>query len=143
MPSTLQTGTILIKDWTFETERLGLESNLFEGSWHSIAAIDSFTLDVTLRDAGWTFFFVAGEIQAKVLGTAGSNNLRKAVGRILERVNRQHYNGVEITGIIAKHFLGVPYTVVSAHARHIQQSCYLDSLSARRVSARNAELSRA
>ena len=77
------------------------------------------------------------------LGAVGTNNLRKAVGRILARVNRQHYNGVEVTGIIAKRFLGVPYTVVSAHSRHIQQSCYLENIGARRISARNAELVRA
>jgi hypothetical protein len=34
----------------------------------------------------------------------------------------------EVTGIVAKCFLGVPYATVSGHSRHIQQSCVLDGV---------------
>jgi hypothetical protein len=54
-------------------------------------------------------------------------------------VRQEHFNGLEVTGIVAKRFLGVPYASVSAHSRHIQQSCYLDSAEARRTSQRDAE----
>ena len=46
----------------------------------------------------------------------------------------QYFNSLEVTGIVEGRFLGVPYAVVSAHSRHVQQSCYLDSAEARRTS---------
>ena len=58
------------------------------------------------------------------------------------RVKQQHFNSLEVTGIVAKRFLGVPYAVVSAHSRHVQQSCYSDSAEARRRSQRDAEWAR-
>src|SRR5208283_2013524 len=43
------------------------------------------------------------------------------------------YNAVEVTGIVTKTFLGLPYAVVSAHPRHVQENCYLDGAEARRL----------
>jgi len=59
--------------------------------------------------------------------------------RILRKVAQEHFNGLEVTGIVAKRFLGVPYTIVSAHSRHVQQSCYLDSIETRKTSDRDSE----
>jgi hypothetical protein len=38
-----------------------------------------------------------------------------------------------VTGIVAKRFLGVHYATISAHPRHIQQSCLLDGIQLRRM----------
>jgi hypothetical protein len=46
-------------------------------------------------------------------------------------VREQDFNCLEVTGIVAKRFLGMPYTVVSAHSRHIQQGCELDDVQRR------------
>jgi len=73
------------------------------------------------------------------LGALGVKKLQNALLRILKRVKQQHFNGLEITGIVAKRFLGVPYAVVTAHSRHIQLSCHLDSAETRRASEHNAE----
>jgi hypothetical protein len=54
--------------------------------------------------------------------------------RILGEVNEQHFNGLEVTRIVSKRFLGLPYVSVSAHPRHVQQNCYLDGAEARRLS---------
>jgi hypothetical protein len=53
------------------------------------------------------------------------------------KVRSQNFNSLEVTGIAGKRFLGVPYAVVSAHSRHVQQSCYLDSGEAPRTSQRD------
>jgi hypothetical protein len=45
----------------------------------------------------------------------------------------QHYNAVEVTGIVTKTFLGLPYSIISAHPRHVQKNCYLDNAEARRL----------
>ena len=63
-----------------------------------------------------------------------SRTMYKALKRILEKVKGQHFNSLEVTGIEERRFLGVPYAVVSAHSRHVQQSCYLNSAEARRRS---------
>jgi len=39
-----------------------------------------------------------------------------------------------VTGIVARRFLGLPYAIISAHSRHVQQSCYLDGVETRRSS---------
>jgi hypothetical protein len=62
--------------------------------------------------------------------------------RILAKVKPQHFNGLEVTGIVARHFLGVPYVTVSAHSRHMQHNCNLDSNEARQTSQDNAEWAR-
>jgi hypothetical protein len=60
----------------------------------------------------------------------------------LEKVKRQSFNGLEITGIVTKYFLGVPYVTVSEHSRHMQQSCYLDSAGTRKAAQHDAEWAR-
>jgi hypothetical protein len=76
------------------------------------------------------------------LGALGAKKIQNALKRILVKVRRQNFNSLEVTGIAAKRFLGVPYTTVSAHSRHIQQSCYLDGAEARRMFKRDAEWAR-
>jgi hypothetical protein len=68
--------------------------------------------------------------------------VQKALKRILEKVKQQQFNGLEVTQIVARRFLGVPYITVSAHSRHLQQSCYLDSARVRQTFQRNAEWAR-
>jgi len=60
-------------------------------------------------------------------GALGAKKIQNALKRILGKVKQQHFNSLEVTGIVAKRFLGVPYAVVSAHSRHLQQRCYLES----------------
>jgi hypothetical protein len=75
-------------------------------------------------------------------GRHWSEKIQNGLGRILAKIRRQNLNSLEVAGIMAKHFLGVPYVVVSAHSSHIQQSCYLDGAEKRRVSQRDAEWAR-
>jgi hypothetical protein len=72
-------------------------------------------------------------------GALGAKKIQNALKRILVKVRHQNFNSLEVTGIVTKHFLGVPYATVSAHSRHIQQSCYLHAAEARRMSKRDAE----
>ena len=138
MPPTIQVGTILMKDWPLMTQLLGLESESCSGNWSLVKALDGFALDRKIHAAGWNFFFMAAEIKVIFFGALGAKKIQNALQRILGKVRVQNFNCLEVTGIIAKSFLGVPYTTVSAHSRHIQQSCSLDSAEARRTSQRDA-----
>jgi hypothetical protein len=142
MPPTVQAGAILIEEWPLMAKVFGLESEPWSGDWSLVKALDSFALDRKIRAAGWNFFFMAAEVKTMFFGALGAKKIEHALKRILGKVRQQHFNGLEVTGIVAKRFLGVPYAVVSAHARHIQQSCCLDGAEARQTSQRNAEWAR-
>jgi hypothetical protein len=121
---------------------LGLESDPFSGNWSLLKVLDGSTLDRKIREAGWNFFFMAAEVKAMFLGAIGPKKVHRALQQILGKVAQQHFNGLEVTGIMAKRFLGVPYAIVSAHSRHIQQSCDLNDIAGRRALDRDAEWAR-
>lgn len=138
MPATVQVGTILMKVSPLMTRLLQLESAPCSGNWSLVKALDSFALDRKIHAAGWNFFFMAAEVKVMFFGALGANKIQNALKRILGKVSGQDFNCLEVTGIVAKRFLGVPYAIVSAHSRHVQQSCCLDSAESRRTSQRDA-----
>lgn len=142
MPPMVQVGSILIKDWPLMRQLRGLESEPYSGNWKLLNVPDGFALDRKIRASGWSFFFMAAEVKAMFFGGLGTKRIQNALTRILAKVKLQHFNSLEVTGIGAKRFLGVPYAVVSAHSRHAQQSCYLDSAETRRTSQHDAEWAR-
>jgi hypothetical protein len=142
MPPTIQVGTILMKDWPGTTPLLNLESEPCSGNWSVLKVLDSFALDRKIHAVGWNFFFMAAEVKVMFFGSVGAVKIQNALRRILEKVKQQQFNGLEVTQIVARSFLGVPYVTVSAHSRHMQQSCYLDSAVARQTFQRNAEWAR-
>src|ERR1700686_4802415 len=132
MPPSVQVGAILIEAWPAMTKLFGIESEPYSGSWSVVKALNGFALDRKIHAAGWNFFFMAAEFKVMFLGARGAEKIHNALTRILGKVKGQDFNCLEVTGIVAKRFLGVPYTMVSAHSRHIQQSVYLDSATVRR-----------
>jgi hypothetical protein len=120
MTPEVHAGTILIEDRPGMAHSVGIES----------------------EPAGWNFFFMAGEVKTNFFGALGAKNIRKALKRILARMSGQDFNCLEVTGITAKRLVGVPYTTVSAHWRHIQQSCCFDDIQQRRTEQKNAEWAR-
>lgn len=142
MLPTVQVGTILIEEWPLMPTLPGLESEPYSGNWRLVKELDGSALDRKIHSSGWNFFFMAAEVKAMFFGVLGAKKIGHALKRILEKVKQQHFNGLEVTRIIAKRFLGVPYVIVSAHSRHIQQSCYLDSAQTRRTSQCDAEWAR-
>jgi len=142
MPPTVQVGTILMKEWPGMSQLLGLESEPCSGEWSLLKVLDGFTLDRKIHAAGWNFFFMAAEVKVMFFGSVGAVKIQSALKRILEKVKQQQFNGLEVTQIVARSFLGVPYVTVSAHSRHMQQSSFLDSAAVRQTSQRNSEWAR-
>jgi hypothetical protein len=64
---------------------------------------------------------MAGEIRSAVFGFDKQKTMRTALSRLIANVKSQNCNGIEITQVADKTFLGVPYVSVSAHARHLQK----------------------
>jgi hypothetical protein len=131
MPQTIHVGSILIKESPLMPELLRLEIQRYSGSWNLVKKLDGFALDHRIRGAGWNFFFMAAEVKAMFFGALGEKKIQNALHRIFGKVRQQPFNALEVNGIVKKRFLGLPYTVVSAHSRHIQQSCYLNAQNGR------------
>jgi hypothetical protein len=142
MASTVQVGTILVKEWLGMPQLLELEIEPCLGDWSSVKVTDACSLDRKIHAAGWNFFFMATEVKALFFGSLGATKVQSALKRILAKVKGQHFNGLEVTAIVSRHFLGVPYVTVSAHSRHMQQSCYLDSALTRQAFQRDSEWAR-
>ena len=139
----VQVGTILIEDRPLMTRTLDIESEPYVGNWSLVRSLNGFDLGRKIHAAGWNFFFMAGNARTRFLGRVEARNVRKALMRILARTSDQNFNCLEVTGITTHHFLGVPYTSVSAHRRHIQQGCRLDDVQQRRTQQKAAEWARA
>jgi hypothetical protein len=131
-----------MKEWVEVPDCPGLETELCFGEWSVVKVSDAFALDRTIHAAGWNFFFMATEVKAMYFGFLGQEKIQSALKRILAKVKLQHFNGLEVTKIAARRFLGVPYVTVSAHSRHMQQSCNLDSSDVRRASENDAAWAR-
>ena len=142
MPPTVEVGAILMKDWPRIKKLLGLESEAYSEEWTVLKDLDVCALDRKIHAAGWNFFFMATEVKVMFFGSVGAAKIQNALKRILGKVKQQHFNGLEVTAIVARHFLGVPYVTVSAHSRHMQQNYCLDTAAARQSLQRDAEWAR-
>jgi hypothetical protein len=125
MAQTIKTGTILIKDGTFLPDELQFESEPCATGWRLVKNLDGHGLGQKIHEAGWSFFYLAGEIKATIFGFDGQKTVRRAVKRILANLKSDKFNGLEITQVEAKRFLGFPYASVCAHSRHIQENDFL------------------
>lgn len=127
MESAVQVGTILIEDRPLILRALDLKSESYAGTWGVLQSLTSTTLDQKVRGAGWNCFFLAAEVKATVFGSLAAKSIRRALQQIFEKVRKPDFNCLEVTRIVENSFLGVPYTTVCAHSRHIQQGYLMDS----------------
>jgi len=128
MPDTIKPGTILIKEGTLLPEAVRFESEPCVPGWRLVKDLDGCGLDRKIRDAGWTFFCLAGQLGATVFGIDEQKTLSRAVGQILANLESAEFNSLEImrvTSEASKRFLGVRYVTVSAQSRNIQESAFL------------------
>jgi hypothetical protein len=128
MPDTIKPGTILIKEGTLLPEAVRFESEPCVPGWRLVKDLDGCGLDRKIRDAGWTFFCLTGQLGATVFGIDEQKTLSRAVGQILANLESAEFNSLEImrvTSEASKRFLGVRYVTVSAQSRHIQESAFL------------------
>src|SRR5260370_35376443 len=125
MPDTNRTMNIFIKEHTPLPANLPTESEAFLPGWRVVKNLDRSTLTRNIESANWSFFYLAGEIKATVLGRDRSGTLRRAVKCVLAKQEGQNLNSLEITKVVSKRFLGIPFLCVTAHSLHIQQCILL------------------
>ena len=125
MPEIIQAETVLMKEGTLLPDALTFESEPYSPGRRSVTGLDGAAMDRKTREAGWTFFYLAGESRAAVFGHEGQETVRRAIKRILADLKSGKFNSLEITRVVFKHFLGVPYAIVSFHIRNMQEGIFL------------------
>src|SRR3989442_930303 len=116
----IKTGTILIEDGTLLPRLLVLASEPYSRGWTTVTNLRS-DFERDINQAGWTFFFLAGEIHATVFGRCAETAVHTAVERLIGNAKSQNCNCLEIGQVTMNSFLGLPFASVSAHSRHIQE----------------------
>lgn len=125
MADKIKAGAILIEGRALLPDSLRFESEPCSNGWSLVKNLDSYALDRKIREAGWTFFFLAGEVKASVFGFDTEKMTLKAINRLLANLKPEKLNCLEITQVALKRFLGLPCVSVSARSRHIQESMFL------------------
>ena len=121
MSSINRTRTLFIREDTLLPTTLSIESEAFVPGWRVVKNLDHQALAREVEGASWNFFYLAGEMTATVFGRERLGALRRAVKCVLAKQEGQKFNSLEITKIVSKRFLGIPFMSVAAHSRHIQQ----------------------
>ena len=125
MFDTNKNTVILIRDATTLPPNLSIASNAFFPGWQIVTSPDRPTFTRSVEAAHWNFFYRANETRATVLGGASLRTLRRAVKQMLGKQENQNFNALEVTTILSKRFLGIPFLRTVAHLRHIQESSAL------------------
>ena len=139
MTNQIQAGTMMVQH-SMILQSLGVESEPYCKNWRSLGVLDSARLDHKLRTAGWNLFFMAEELRAVVPAWGGQNTVRRGLKRLLTQTRLRHFNCLEVSQILRRRFLGIPYVSIAAHPRHIQESCRLQSSEQRAEESVNQEV---
>lgn len=125
MLNAIEAGRIFVRHGTALPKDLQLESELYTPSWRVVERLDGYGLGRKIRDAGWTFFYLAYETKASVFGMDAEKTVRRAIERILASREAEKFNSLEIVrvaSLASRRFLGIRHVTVSARPRHIQES---------------------
>jgi hypothetical protein len=125
MTDEIKPGTFLIQESALLPDTLRFGRAECTKGWFSVRNLDGREMDRQVREAGWTFFFLAGEVTASVFGWDADQATQRALQRVLADQGSEKFNCLEIAFVARKRFLGLYYVRVSAHWRHIQESMLL------------------
>ena len=120
MTAAIAAGDILVEGGAHLPNSLTVPGESSLPGWSAVKS-DRPTFEKAIRDAGWTLFFMAGDIKATVFGFDRQQTLRSALKKLVAVVKSQGCNSIEITQVREKSFLKVPYVSVWAHMRHLQK----------------------
>jgi hypothetical protein len=121
MTGPIAAGDILLEQGTYIPKSLTSPGESSVSGWSSVEGGRP-AFEKEIKQAGWTLFFMAGEITASVFGFDRQKAAQTALKRLGTIVKSQNCNCIEITGVTGRSFLNLPYTRVCAHARHLQPS---------------------
>jgi hypothetical protein len=119
-------GSLFIREDAILPGGLIIETETFLPGWRALRDCDGYRLGRKIEQAKWNFFFLAGDVKAVVFGRRGPSSLRRALHIILAKPAARKFNSLEIRETCSRRFLGIPFLIVTANFRHIQQGLALD-----------------
>ena len=123
MTEPITTGSIFIEEGSNLPSSVLLQRESHANGWSTVTNARS-TFEKEFPQAGWTWFFMAGEVKTAVFGFDKQKTRSTALRRLIADTKSQHCNSIEITRVTDKSFLGVPYVTVSGHPRHLQKGMH-------------------
>jgi hypothetical protein len=132
MSNTLRVGALFMQAGTLIPRSLEVQTEACSPGWKWITNLDGDTFDRKVRNADWSFFFLAAKIQVIVWGHWTDKLVGKAVRRVLTRARPAQFNCLEVSELSARRFCGIPYVHLSAHSRHIQEGAVLPDIAKRK-----------
>jgi hypothetical protein len=114
-------GTVLIRENTQLPAGLAIDNELYLPGWRAVKNLNGYELGRKMEQAQWNFFYLAGDFGAMAFGNERPESVRRAVKRILTKRAGRRSNSLEITEVISKRFLGIPFVSIKVHFRHIQK----------------------
>jgi len=106
-----------------------MDSHLIVSSFRqgggSTKGLNGYAIDRKTLEAGWCFFYLAGDNRTTAFGREGQKTAFRAIQKILAGLKSEKWNSVEVTSVVCKAFLGMPYTMVSFHLRNLQKGMFL------------------
>ena len=130
--SQLQEGSVLLRSGTVTPTSFPLNLRTYCSDWELIENSAGHAVHHGFRRSGWNLFCLAGAIHGYAVGNGGESSIMRAMMKILVKVKAAGFNSAQISEIIVKRFLGLPYVRVEAHSRHLQPSNMLDSVEQRK-----------
>jgi DDE domain len=121
MTESIRVGTMLLRDGTKIPKGLAVTTERYSAGWSFITRSTSAQLNTEVESVGWTLFYMAGEIHTRSFGFDDLSRTDRAVAKLISAVRRDSCNCLEITALKRGSFLGLPYTSLIAHSRHIQR----------------------
>jgi hypothetical protein len=121
-------GTILMKRDTRLPRSVRVSRRVSCDGWIAIRSLDPRGLDAQLKMAGWTFDFLPGSVNRRAFGFDSDARFDRAMSRAIKAAQAEDCNCIEFDQMMEKTILGVPYTSVFTHSRHIQVAPEVEGL---------------
>jgi hypothetical protein len=122
MTDRIRAGAMRIEDGTVTPKSLAFDTEQYSADRSPIVKPSAAQLDRELQSAEWTFFYMAGTIHVSGFGLNDRSRTDRAVAHAIKAVKLESCNCLGITQVRRGSFLGLPYTSLIAHARHIQKN---------------------
>lgn len=111
---------LLVREGAELPPNLPTENAAFLPGWRVVRNFDNYALRQKIRATNWRFLQLRGGKEAKVMGRARPEILRRGVARILADLKGRKFNSLEITVLGSKSILGMLFLNISVNLRHFQ-----------------------
>jgi hypothetical protein len=135
----VECGTIMMQEGLAMPPEIDVRPESYSPGWRILPGANGYALDRRLRLVGWGCFSLIGDLRTVSFGSTRAIRLQRAMVRMLGKVGALNFNCAEVTSVKRSRFLGIPYTVVHGHPRHIQEGSQLSSLRERNQKQKNLE----